>query len=62
MTITKTKQVVVSANDYGMTFQFVIADHPENKEYVNVTESGVTLTIPKGVLYELSKALADFEV
>jgi hypothetical protein len=45
-----------------MTFQFVIANHPENQEYVNVTESGVTLTIPKGVLYELSKALADFEV
>jgi hypothetical protein len=62
MNITKTKQTTISADDSGMTIQFVIVDHPDNQGYVNISEGGVTLTIPKAVLYELSKALADFEV
>jgi len=62
MTITKTKQIVVSANDSGMTFQFVIADHPDNQGYVNISEGGVTLTIPKVMIPALTQALADFKV
>ena len=57
-----TKQTTISAEDSGVTIQFVIADHSENKEYVNVTEGDVTLTIPKVMIPALSQALADFKV
>jgi hypothetical protein len=62
MNITKTKQTTISADDSGMTIQFVIADHPENKEYVNLTEGDITIIIPKVMIPALSQALADFKV